>query len=186
MTPRFFKSPTSFRTWLEKNHATATELWVGLYKKHAAERGLTYPDAVLEALCYGWIDGVMRRIDDDTHMQRFTPRKPGSTWSNVNVAHVERLTREGRMAPAGLAAYAARSAAKTGIYSFERTQAAEFPPALLRQFKANAAAWKFFGAQPPGCRRLATFRVASAKQEATRQRRLEKLIAASAAGVRLE
>lgn len=186
MTPRFFKSAAAFRAWLEKNHAVATELWVGLYKKHAAERGLTYPDAVLEALCFGWIDGVMRRIDDDTHMQRFTPRKPGSTWSNINVAHVERLTREGRMAPAGLAAFAARSAAKTGIYSFERTQPVEFPPALLRAFKANAAAWKFFNAQPPGYRRLATHRVASAKRDATRQRRLEKLIAASAAGRRID
>lgn len=186
MSPRFFKSAAAFRTWLEKNHATATELWVGLYKKHASHRGLTYPDAVLGALCFGWIDGVMRRLDDDAIVQRFTPRKPGSTWSNINVAHVERLTREGRMAPAGLAAFAARSAAKTGIYSFERTQPAEFPLAQLRAFKANAAAWKFFNAQPPGYRRLATHRVASARQEATRQRRLEKLIAASAASRRLE
>lgn len=186
MTPRFFKSPAEFRAWLEKNHATATELWVGLYKKAYAHRGLTYPDAVLEALCFGWIDGVMRRIDDESHMQRFTPRKPGSTWSNINVAHVERLTREGRMAPAGRAAFAARSAAKTGIYSFERTQPAEFPPALLRLFKANRAAWKFFSAQPPGYRRLSTHRVVDAKQESTRLRRLEKLIAASAAGLRIE
>lgn len=186
MTPRFFKSAADFRAWLEKNHATATELWVGLYKKHAAHCGLIYPDAVLEALCFGWIDGVMRRLDDDAIVQRFTPRKPGSTWSNINVAHVERLTREGRMAPAGLAAFAARSAAKTGLYSFERTQPAEFPFALLRRFKANRAAWKFFSAQPPGYRRVATHHVVSAKQEATRLRRLEKLIAASAAGQRLE
>jgi uncharacterized protein YdeI (YjbR/CyaY-like superfamily) len=186
MTPRFFKSPGAFRAWLARNHATATELWVGLYKKAHAHRGLTYPDAVLEALCFGWIDGVMRRIDDESHMQRFTPRKPGSTWSNINVAHVERLTREGRMAAPGLAAFAARTAAKTGIYSFERTQPAEFPPPLLRVFKANAAAWIFFNAQPPGYRRLATHHVASAKQETTRLRRLEKLIAASAAGRRLE
>lgn len=186
MTPRFFKSAAAFRAWLEQNHATASELWVGLYKKHAAHRGLTYPDAVLEALCFGWIDGVMRRIDDDTLMQRFTPRKPGSTWSNINVAHVERLTSEGRMAPAGLAVFAARSAAKSGIYSFERQQPAEFPPALLRRFKANRAAWNFFNAQPPGYRRLSTHRVVSAKQEATRLRRLEKLIAASAASRRLD
>lgn len=186
MTPRFFKSPAAFRAWLEQNHGSATELWVGLYKKAHAHRGLTYPDAVLEALCFGWIDGVMRRIDDESHMQRFTPRKSGSTWSNINVAHVERLTREGRMAPAGLAAFAARSAAKTGIYSFERKTPAQFPPALLREFKAHATAWKFFHAQPPGYRHLATFHVASAKQEATRARRLAKLIAASAAGRRLE
>lgn len=186
MTPRFFKSAAAFRAWLERNHATATELWVGLYKKAHAHQGLTYPDAVLEALCFGWIDGVMRRIDDETHMQRFTPRKPGSTWSNINVAHVERLTREGRMAPAGLAAYAARSAAKTGIYSFERKAPVDFPPALRREFKAHAAAWKFFQAQPPGYRRLATFHVASAKQAETRARRLAKLIAASAAGRRLD
>lgn len=186
MKARFFKSPAAFRTWLEENHATATELWVGLYKKHAARRGLTYQDAVFEALCFGWIDGVMRRIDDESHMQRFTPRKAGSVWSNINVAHVERLTREGRMTPAGLAAFAARTAAKTGIYSFERQQPAAFPPALLRAFKAHAAAWKFFQAQPPGYRRLATHHVVSAKQEPTRQRRLQKLIAASAAGRRLD
>ncbi len=186
MKPRFFKSPAAFRAWLEKNHTTATELWVGLYKKAHSHRGLTYPDAVLEALCFGWIDGLLRRIDDASHMQRFTPRRPGSTWSNINVAHVERLSREGRMAPAGLAAFDARIAAKTGIYSFERTQPAEFPPALLRLFKANPAAWKFFSAQPPGYRRLATHHVSSAKQEATRQRRLAKLIAASAAGRRLD
>jgi uncharacterized protein YdeI (YjbR/CyaY-like superfamily) len=186
MTPRFFKSPADFRAWLVKNHTTATELWVGLYKKHAAHRGLTYPDAVLEALCYGWIDGVMRRLDDDTHMQRFTPRKPGSTWSNINVAHIERLTRAGRMAPAGLAAFAARSAATTGIYSFEREKSAELPPPYLREFKANAAAWKFFQAQPPGYRRLCLHHVVNPKQEATRRRWLGKLIAASAAGRRLE
>lgn len=186
MTPRFFKSAAAFRAWLQQNHATVTELWVGLYKKHVPNPGLTYSEAVIEALCFGWIDSVMRRIDDDTHMQRFTPRKPGSIWSNANVAHVERLTREGRMAPAGLAAFAARSTRKTGIYSFERTQPAEFPPALLRAFKAKAAAWKFFDAQPPGYRRLATHHVVSAKREATRQRRLEKLIAASAAGRRLD
>jgi len=186
MTPRFFPSAAAFRAWLDQNHATAPELWVGLYKKHVARRGLTYAEAVLEALCFGWIDSVMRRIDDESHMQRFTPRKPGSVWSNINVAHVERLTREGRMAPAGLAAFAARSAAKTGIYSFERAQPAVLPPALLRAFKANAAAWKFFSAQPPGYRRVTTHHVASAKQEATRRRRLEKLIAASAAGRRLD
>lgn len=186
MTPRFFKTPAAFRAWLEQNHATTTELWVGLYKKAHAHKGITYPDALLEALCFGWIDGVMRRIDDESHMQRFTPRKAGSTWSNINVAHVERLTREGRMAPAGLAAFRARLVAKTGIYSFERPEPAQFPPALLREFKAHAAAWKFFSAQPPGYRRLATFHVASAKQAETRVRRLAKLIAASAAGRRLD
>lgn len=185
MTPRFFKNAAAFRAWLEKNHATTTELWVGLYKKAHAHRGITYHDALMEALCFGWIDGVMRRIDDESHMQRFTPRKSGSTWSNINVAHVERLTAEGRMAPAGLAAFKARSAAKTGIYSFERKEPAQFPPAQLREFKAHAAAWKFFSAQPPGYRRIATHHVISAKQEETRARRLAKLIAASAAGQRL-
>jgi len=185
MKPRFFKNAAAFRAWLEKNHATTTELWVGLYKKAHAHKGITYHGALMEALCFGWIDGVMRRIDDESHMQRFTPRKTGSTWSNVNVAHVERLTREGRMAPAGLAAFNARSAAKTGVYSFERQEPAQFPPALLREFKAHAAAWKFFSAQPPGYRRVATHHVASAKQEETRARRLAKLIAASAAGQRL-
>lgn len=185
MTPRFFASPAAFRRWLEKNHLRATELWVGLYKKHAAARGLTYPEAVLEALCFGWIDGVMRRLDDDTHMQRFTPRKPGSTWSNVNVAHVERLIAQGRMAPAGLAAFAARTPAKTGIYSFERKEPAQLPPACAKRFRANRKAWAFFTAQAPWYQRFITHKIARAKQEATRERWLAKAITASAAGQRV-
>lgn len=184
--PVFFASRAAFRAWLEKNHENASELWVGLYKKHAGHRGLTYPEAVLEALCFGWIDGVLRRIDADRHMQRFTPRRPGSVWSNLNVSHVERLTREGRMTPAGLEVFRARSVQRTGIYSFEQKAPAKLPAAYEKLFKAHATAWEYFNAQPRGYRHLVIFRIVSAKQEATRQRRLQQAIDASAAQRRLE
>lgn len=186
MKPAFFRTAAEFRLWLERHHATATELFVGFYKKASGRGGLTYQDAVFEALCFGWIDGVMKSLDAISYQHRFTPRRPGSTWSDANVAHVDRLTREGRMAPAGLAAFAARTAAKTGSYSFERGAARELPPELARKFRAHAAAWKFFSAQPPGYRRQITHWIATAKQAATRERRLECTIAASAKGERLE
>lgn len=188
MTPEpcFFRSPAAFRRWLERHHARENELWVGLYKKHAAARGLTYADATLEALCFGWIDGVMRRIDADTHMQRFTPRRPGSIWSNVNVAHVERLTRAGRMAPAGLAAFAARSAKMTGVYSFEQKRPTALLPAAEKEFRTHPAAWAHFSQEPPWYRRFIAHKIATAKQEATRTRWLTKAIVAAAAGKRVK
>ena len=181
MIPRFFNSSDDFGLWLSRNHASATELWVGLYKKHAAHRGMTYPQAVDEALCWGWIDGVMRRLDDDAVVQRFTPRKVKSTWSLVNVAKVKALKAAKRMQPPGLAAYQARDPARTGIYSFEKEKA-EFAPSQARQFKRKAAAWKWFSAQTPSYRHVTTHWVISDKKEETRVRRLEELIAHSAAG----
>lgn len=184
-TPRFFPSAAAFRHWLEEHHATATELLVGFYKKGAAKSGLTYREAVEEALCFGWIDGVTRRLDEERYQQRYTPRRRGSIWSKVNVAHVERLTREGRMHAAGLAAFAARDPRKTGVYSFEQEALATLPPAYARRFKANATAWKFFQAQARWYRRLILHKIARSKRAATRERWLERAIAASAAGKRL-
>jgi uncharacterized protein YdeI (YjbR/CyaY-like superfamily) len=186
MKPTHFANAAAFRRWLEKNHAACAEFVVGFYKKDSGRGGLTYAEAVDEALCFGWIDGIVRRIDEFSYCHRFTPRKPGSIWSNTNVTHVARLTAAGKMHAAGLAAYASRDPAKTGIYSFEKTKAPPaLPPSFARRFKAHPAAWNFFRQQPPGYRRLQLHHIVEAKQEATRLRRLEKLIAASAAGRRL-
>lgn len=175
MAPRFFKSSKEFGAWLSKNHGKETELWVGLYKKHAAHRGMTYLEAVDEALCWGWIDGLMRSVDGDRMMQRFTPRKPKSIWSLVNVGKVERLTAAGRMRSPGIAAYDKRDPDRTGIYSFEKAEAA-FTAAQTRQFKRTAGAWKWFAAQTPSYRHVATHWVIAAKREETRVRRMEQLI----------
>jgi uncharacterized protein YdeI (YjbR/CyaY-like superfamily) len=183
-TPRSFRTPAAFRAWLAKHHASKTELWLRLFKKHAASRGVTYPQALDEALCYGWIDGVVAALDDVSYAQRFTPRQPKSIWSNVNVAKVEALIAAGRMTPAGMAAYAARDPARTGIYSFEK-EAATLTPPYRKQFRAASAAWVWFESQPPGYRRLMIYRVMSAKREETRLRRLQQLIDASAKRIRL-
>jgi uncharacterized protein YdeI (YjbR/CyaY-like superfamily) len=176
-----FRTPAAFRAWLEKNHATAVALEVRLFKVHAARRGLTYAQALDEALCFGWIDGVIHRLDEDSFSQRYTPRRPRSTWSRRNIRHVERLKSAGRMTPAGLAAYEAREAQRTGIYSFER-EWPELPPAYLKAIRANKAAWTHFQAQAPGYRRLMAHWVMSAKKEETRARRLGILIDSSARG----
>jgi len=183
MNPRFFKSQSEFRRWLEKNHAQETELLLGFYKKGSGKASITYPEALDEALCFGWIDGVRRSLGDDGYTIRFTPRKAKSIWSNVNVRHVERLKKEGRMAPAGLKAYELKDPKKTGIYAFEN-RPRELSPAYEKKFRANKKAWEFFEKQPPGYKRLMTYRVMEAKQEETRQRRLAQLIEASAKGVR--
>lgn len=185
MKPTFFSAAADFRRWLEANHATATEFYVGFYKKTSGRGGMTYQEAVLEALCFGWIDGVLGRVDEHSYKHRFTPRKKGSTWSNVNVAHVERLTKEGRMAPAGLAVFEVRSTAKSGLYSFEAKEDAKLPRAFARMFRAQPKAWAFFQAQPRWYRHQVTFNIIHAKQEATKLRRLERVIAASAKGERL-
>ncbi len=181
----FFSNAAEFRAWLAQHHATATELFAGFYKKGAKKSGLTYPEAVKEALCFGWIDGIVRRLDAESYQHRFTPRKPTSIWSNVNVAHVARLAAAGRMHEAGLAAFARRSVAKTGTYSFEQKTAAVLPTAAQRRFRANRDAWKFFQAQPPWYQRALTHKIASPKLAATRERWLARAITASAAGERL-
>jgi uncharacterized protein YdeI (YjbR/CyaY-like superfamily) len=184
--PTFFAAPAAFRAWLEKHHATATEFWVGFHKKASGRIAMTYKEAVDEALCFSWIDGVLNRVDADSYMHRFTPRRPGSIWSNVNVGHVARLTAAGRMHAAGLAVFAARSTAKTGVYAFERKTAARLPAAMQRRLRAERAAWTFFSAQPPWYRRLALHKIVSPKRAETRERWLALLIAESAAGRRIK
>jgi uncharacterized protein YdeI (YjbR/CyaY-like superfamily) len=182
----FFETPLQFRAWLQKHHRTAQELWVGYYKKDSGKPSLTWPESVDEALCFGWIDGIRKRLDDERYVIRFTPRRRGSIWSTVNTRRMEELTRAGRVRAAGRAAFEAREAKKSGVYSFEQQEAVAFEPSLERQFKANRPAWTFFAAQPPGYRRLATFYVMSAKRDETRRRRLETVIGLSEAGRRLD
>ena len=179
--PCAFRGAGEFREWLARHHATHDELIIRLYKTAHSHHGMTYVHALDEALCYGWIDGVRRSLDAVSFTQRFTPRKPRSIWSRVNIRKVESLIEHGRMMRPGLDAYAKRSAERTGIYSFERA-AAKLSPAFLKQFKANRAAWKYFQSQAPWYQRLTVFRVMSAKRPETRVRRLEDLIAHSAAG----
>jgi uncharacterized protein YdeI (YjbR/CyaY-like superfamily) len=180
--PRFFRTAAELRAWLEANHASATELMIGFYKKSARKKGITYPEAVDEALCFGWIDGVLRSLDAERYEQRYTPRKPNSIWSKINLGHVARLTREGRMRPAGVAAFERRTAARTGVYSFEQERPSELDAARAAKLRANRKAHAFFEAQPPSYRRTAVFWVMSAKQDATRDRRLAILVACSAKG----
>lgn len=184
MKGTYFASAAEFRQWLKQHHAQTKELIVGFYKKSCGRGGLTYQQALDEALCFGWIDGVRRSDGPDGYTGRFSPRRPRSTWSLVNVRHAERLIAAGRMHAAGLAAFAARSAARTGLYSFEN-RPRDLPAALARPFRARKSAWTFWRQQPPGYRRSATWWVVSARQPATRARRLAQLIADSAAGRRL-
>ena len=183
-TAKFFRTPAEFRRWLERHHASEPQLWVGFYKKDSGKGGMGYAQAVDEALCFGWIDGLVRGRDAESYMQRFTPRKAKSTWSAVNLKKVEDLTRAGRMAPAGIQAHASRDAKRTGLYSFENRHV-ELSPAFTKRFRADKAAWKFFEVQPPGYRRIAAFWVMSAKKEETRERRLARLMEDSSAGMRI-
>jgi uncharacterized protein YdeI (YjbR/CyaY-like superfamily) len=183
--PVFFDSPAAFRAWLEQHHATATELLVGFHKVGTGRSSMTWSQSVDQALCFGWIDGVRRRIDDERYCIRFTPRKPGSNWSKVNVAKVAELRARGLMAAAGDAAFDARRDATTGVYSFEQDQPTELPPEMDAAFRADGAAWRWWTAQPPGYRRTASHWVMSAKREDTRQRRFATLVADCAAGRRL-
>ena len=185
MEPIFFPTPAAFRRWLKKNHKTAKELFVGFYKKGSGRPSITWPEAVDEALCFAWIDGVRRSLDEESYLIRFTPRRPGSNWSLVNIRKAEALIRDGRMEPAGLAAFEARKAEKSGVYSFEHRENAKLDRKAETKFKANKAAWKFFQSQPPGYRKVAVFYVMSAKREETRAKRLQTLIDDSAAGLRI-
>ena len=182
--PTFFKAPGDFRQWLEENHAKVPELWVGFHKKGTGRPSITWPEAVDEALCFGWIDGVRYRVDEISYRIRFTPRRAKSIWSNVNVKRVGALKKLGRIAPAGLAAFAKADPMKAGIYAYERSNP-KLGAARERTFKANKKAWAFFKAQAPWYRRTVTHWVVSAKQEETRRRRLAALIADSEAGRRV-
>jgi uncharacterized protein YdeI (YjbR/CyaY-like superfamily) len=175
-----FRTPAEWRAWLRRHHRTATELVVRCAKVHASHRGIGYAQALDEALCYGWIDGIRRSLDADGFSVRFTPRRPRSIWSRVNIAHVERLIRAGRMTKAGLAAFAAREEGRSGIYSFERGPTT-LSPKYAKAFRSNPAAWAYYQGRPPGYRRTCTHWLMSAKREETRAKRLATLIACSAA-----
>lgn len=181
MNPRFFATPAKFRAWLETNHATKTELLVGFYKRDSGLQSITWPESVDEALSFGWIDGVRKRIDDVSYTIRFTPRKAKSYWSSVNTKRYAELEKLGRIAPAGRKTFEARDAAVTARYSFER-EAAQFEEAAEKKFRANKKAWTYFQAQAPHYRRTATWYVVSAKREETRARRMDTLIEVSAKG----
>ena len=182
----FFATPADFRAWLDKNHGSERELSVGFYKRACGKASITWPESVDAALCYGWIDGVRNSIDEVSYRIRFTPRKPTSTWSAVNVKRVAELTKLGLMRPAGVKAFEARKGDKTGIYAYEQRKSALLGPSYEKQFRANKKAWEFFQTQPPWYRRTAAYRVISAKQEATRQKRLAELIRDSAAGLAIK
>lgn len=180
----FFDSPAAFRRWLARHHASATELQVGYWKKGSGHPSLTWPESVDEALCFGWIDGVRHAVDAERYTIRFTPRRPGSTWSAINIRRVAELTEAGRMKPAGLKAFAARQEQRSGTYSYEQ-RSPDLPEPYARLFRRHKAAWAFYQAQPPSYRKAANWWVVSAKQEATRLKRLDTLIADSAAGRRI-
>jgi uncharacterized protein YdeI (YjbR/CyaY-like superfamily) len=184
MKPTFFKSQADFRKWLETHHAATSELLVGFYRKGSGKAGITYQEAVDEALCFGWIDGVKKRVDESSYTHRFTPRKAGSIWSVVNTKRAKALVTLGLMAAPGLRAFERRDRKKTKQYSYEREHAV-FDPAIERAFKANAPAWTFFRAQPPGYQRILTFWVMSAKKDEARLRRLAALVKTSAEGKRM-
>jgi uncharacterized protein YdeI (YjbR/CyaY-like superfamily) len=185
METRYFRTPAEFRAWLVKNHATATELGVVLHKKASGKATMTWSEAVDQALCFGWIDSVARRLDETSRVQRFTPRKPRSNWSAVNIKKVAELTARGLMTPAGSAAFARRSEARSGVYSYENRHLASFDSVREAAFRANREAWAFFDKQPPSYRQTSIYWVMNAKQDETRDKRLAKLIEASADGRRL-
>lgn len=184
MTPTFFETPAAFRAWLKKHHQTATELIVGFYRKDCGKRTITWLEAVDEALCFGWIDGIRRRHSDIAYSNRFTPRRAGSNWSAINIANVERLKKAGKMQPAGLAAFEKRTERKSRVYNYEQADVPEFPPAIAKKFKANKKAWAFFLTLPPYYRRGETRWICSAKAEETRMRRLDKVMTACESGRR--
>jgi uncharacterized protein YdeI (YjbR/CyaY-like superfamily) len=184
MNPRFFKTPAAFRKWLAANHNKTKELWVGFYKKSSGKPSIDWPQSVDEALCFGWIDGIRKTIDEESFKIRFTPRRPESIWSAVNIRNMERLIKEKRMTPAGLKAYESKKEYRSGIYSYEQ-RPAELVDPYAKAFRRNKTAWKFFQAQPPYYRKMMTWFILSAKTEETRTKRLDRLIEESAKQKRL-
>lgn len=182
MKPRFFRAQAQWRAWLERHHADKDELWVGFYKKGTGRPSITWPESVDEALCFGWIDGVRKRIDAERYVIRFTRRRATSTWSAVNIRRMAFLEKNGLVHDAGRIAFEERKAGRSGIYAYENRHRATLTPAQRRAFQSNAKAWTFFSAQAPWYRRTVTWYIISAKQEETREKRLARVIAASAAG----
>lgn len=181
----FFKNAAAFRRWLERNGLREQELVVGFYKVGSGKPSMSWSESVDEALCFGWIDGVRKRIDDLSYQIRFTPRKPTSVWSTVNIAKAEALTALGRMRPAGKEAFARRTARTSSVYSYEQAGALELSPQELRAIKRREAAWRYFEVAAPSYRKVMVFWIVSAKQQATRERRLAQFIEACAEGRKL-
>jgi uncharacterized protein YdeI (YjbR/CyaY-like superfamily) len=179
LEPTFFETPTKLRAWLQKHHGVATELWVGFYKKESGQPSISWPESVDEALCFGWIDGIRKSIDKSQYQIRFSPRKPGSIWSAVNIRRVSELMESGRMMPAGLRAFERRRENRIGRYSYEQ-RSDRLEEAYEAKVKLHPKAWQFWSAQPPSYRKASAWWVVSAKKEETRLRRLEQLIELSA------
>jgi uncharacterized protein YdeI (YjbR/CyaY-like superfamily) len=184
LKPEFFQTPADFRTWLEKNHATATQLSVGFYKNDSGKPSITWPEAVDQALCFGWIDGIRKRVDETSYQIRFTPRRRGSIWSAINIKRAKELVRQKQMRPAGLKTLAARIENKSGIYSYEQRNT-ELSRPYANLLKKNKVASKFFEEQSPSYRKMIGWWIVNAKKEETRMARLAKLISESAKGKRL-
>lgn len=180
----FFKSPSELRQWLEENHDTVKELWVGFYKKSSGQAGITYAEALDEALCFGWIDGIRKSVDEISYTNRFTPRKQGSIWSMVNIKRAGELAEAGLMQPSGLKAFGERDERKSKLYSYEE-RVRKLDDAYEEQFRASKEAWDFFQAQPAGYQRSAAWWIMSAKREETRLKRLAALVEGSEKGQRL-
>lgn len=180
--PAFFSSPAQFREWLARNHETVRELLVGFHKRDSGRESMTWTESVDEALCFGWIDGVRRRIDSHSYTIRFTPRKPSSIWSTVNITKMRELIAANRVHPDGMAAFERRSEKKSSVYSYENRHAAVFDADAEREFRRHTKAWKFFEQCPPWYKRTTTWRIVSAKRPETRAKRLAELIACCAAG----
>ena len=181
----FFKSSSELRKWFHKNHLTSTELWVGFHRKQTGKQVFTWPEAVDEALCVGWIDGIRKKVDEDSYCNRFTPRKKSSNWSNVNIKRIQELMEAGLVLEAGKKAFETRDLRKQKSASFEQEKV-EFPPAYLKKFKANKNAWKFYEAQTNTYKKQSAWYVISAKQEETRLRRLDLLIYDSENGIHIK
>ena len=183
--PLFFARPAQFRTWLKRHHARKSELWVGFYRKTTGQPSITWPESVDEALCFGWIDGLRKSIDTKSYKIRFTPRRPTSVWSAINIRRIEELIRDGRVHRAGADAYARRAAAKSGIYSYENRRSAVLDAAAEKKFRADRSAWEWFQAQPHGYKHMMIWWIVSAKKLDTQNKRLATLIAESKAKRRI-
>jgi len=176
MKPKFFPSPSAWHAWLEEHHEKHDELWVGFHKVGSGKPSITWPEAVDGALCFGWIDGVRKNLDESSYVIRFTPRRPKSIWSAINIKRVAELSRLGLMRPKGVQAFERRTGGRSEIYAYEQRKGAKLSPAHEKQFRANKKAWKFFQTQPPWYQRTSSWWVISAKKEETRLKRLAQLI----------
>ena len=176
MKPKFFPSPSAWRVWLEEHQQKHEELWVGFYKVGSGKPSITWPEAVDGALCFGWIDGVRKSLGESSYVIRFTPRRPKSIWSAVNIKRVAELSSLGLMRPKGIQAFERCTGDRSEIYAYEQRMGAKLSDAYVKRFRANKKAWKFFHTQPPWYRRTASWRVISAKREETRLKRLAQLI----------